>query len=86
MIEHVEAKGLSQRAACRYTGISRAVCRYELRCPVRDAQCLEKMRTAARVNNEMKCPQIIGLKSPLFHGSPVQWDSLRSGMGTRQTF
>lgn len=50
MIEHVEAKGLSQRAACRYTGISRAVCRYELRCPVRDAQCLEKMRTAARAN------------------------------------
>ena len=50
MIEHVEAEGLSQRAACRYTGISRAVYRYELRGPVRDAQCLEKMRTAARAN------------------------------------
>ncbi|NOH04934.1 MAG: IS3 family transposase [Chloroflexi bacterium] len=50
MIEHVEAKGLSQRVACRYTGISRAVGRYELRRPARDAQFLEKMRTAARAN------------------------------------
>ncbi len=50
MIEHVEAKGLSQRVACRYTGISRAVCRYELRRPTRDTQCLEKMRTVTRAN------------------------------------
>lgn len=50
MIEQVGAKGLSQRAACRYTGISRSVCRYELRRPVEDAQFLEKMRTAARAN------------------------------------
>jgi transposase InsO family protein len=50
MIEQVEAKGLSQRAACRYTGISRAVYQYELRGPVQDAQFLEKMRTAARTN------------------------------------
>lgn len=50
MIEHVAAKGLSQRVACRYTGFSRAVCRYELRCPARDAQALEKMHTAARAN------------------------------------
>jgi len=50
MIAQVETKGLSQRAACRYTGISRAVCRYVLRRPVQDAQFLEKMRTAARAN------------------------------------
>src|SRR3972149_4311395 len=50
MIEQVENKGLSQRAACRYTGISRAVCRYVLRRPARDAQFLEKMRAAARAN------------------------------------
>lgn len=50
MIEQVETKGLSQRAACRYTGISRAVCRYVLRRPIQDAQFLEKMRTAARAN------------------------------------
>lgn len=50
MIEQVEAKGLSQRAACRYSGLSRAVCRYELRRPVQDAQFLEQMRTAARAN------------------------------------
>ena len=50
MIAQVETKGLSQRAACRYTGISRAVCRYVLRRPVQDAQFLEKMRIAARAN------------------------------------
>jgi transposase InsO family protein len=50
MIEQVVAKGLSQRVACRYTGISRTVCRYELRRPAREAQFLEKMRTAARAN------------------------------------
>ncbi len=50
MIEQMETKGLSQRAACRYTGISRAVRRYVLRRPTQDAQFLEKMRTAARAN------------------------------------
>lgn len=50
MIEQVKAKGLSQRAACRYTGLSRAVCRYVLRRPAQDVQFLEKMRTAARAN------------------------------------
>jgi putative transposase len=50
MIEHVEANGLSQRAACRYTGISHAVCRYELQRPAQDARVLEKMRATARAN------------------------------------
>ena len=50
MLKDVEDKGLSQRAACRYSGISRAVCRYELRGPAQDAQFVEKMRTAARAN------------------------------------
>lgn len=50
MIDYVEAKGLSQRAACRYTGISRAVCRYKLRRPAQDAQFVETMRTAVRAN------------------------------------
>lgn len=50
MIEHMEEKGLSQRTACRYTGMSRAVSSYELRRPAQDAQFLEKMRNAARAN------------------------------------
>ena len=50
MIDHVKAKGLSQRAVCRYTGVSRAVSRYELQRPAQDTQFLEKMRTAARAN------------------------------------
>lgn len=50
MIDCVVTKGLSQRATCRYTGISRAVSRYGLRRPAQDALFLEKMRTAARAN------------------------------------
>lgn len=50
MLEHVEEKGLSQRAACRWSGISRAVSRYKLHRPAQDVECLKKMRTAAQAN------------------------------------
>lgn len=50
MLEHVENKGLSQRAACRRSGVSRAVSRYKLRRPAQDAEYLKKMRTAAKAN------------------------------------
>ena len=50
MLEHVENKGLSQRAACRWSGVSRAVSRYELCRPDQDAEYLKKMRTAAKDN------------------------------------
>jgi hypothetical protein len=48
--------------------------------------CAEFPCYGYRVNNEMECPKIIGLKSPLFNGSPVQWDSLRLVIEARQTF
>jgi putative transposase len=38
LITHVESKGLSKRAAYRWTGISRSVSRYELQHPAQDAQ------------------------------------------------
>jgi transposase InsO family protein len=50
MIEHMEGKGLSQRAACRWSGVSRVVGRYELRRPAQDAHFLDKMRVAAKAN------------------------------------
>lgn len=50
MLEHVEQKGLSQRAACRWSGMSRAVSRYTLRRPAQDAECLKKMRATAQAN------------------------------------
>ncbi len=50
MINQLEAKGLSQRAACRYSGMCRAVCRYELQRPAQDAESLKQMRAAARAN------------------------------------
>ena len=50
MLEHMENKGLSQRAACRQSGVSRAVSRYKLRRPAQDSEYLKKMRTAAQAN------------------------------------
>jgi transposase InsO family protein len=50
LIEHLESKGLSRRAACRWAGYSRAVGRYVLRRPVQDAKWLGEMRKAARTN------------------------------------
>jgi putative transposase len=50
MLEHLQSKGFSQRAACRWSGISRSVGRYELRRPAQDTQYLEKMRKAAQDN------------------------------------
>lgn len=50
MLEHMENKNLSQRAACRRSGVSRAVSRYKLRRPAQDAEYLKKMRTAAKAN------------------------------------
>lgn len=50
MLEAVEQKGLSQRAACRWSGLSRAVSRYTLRRPAREAEVLKKMCVAAKAN------------------------------------
>jgi len=50
MFKHLEDKGLSQRSACRWMGVSRTVSRYELLCPAQDAECLKKMRAAAQAN------------------------------------
>lgn len=50
LLAHVEEQGLSQRAACRLTGISRSVSRYKLQGSDRDTQALETMRKAAQDN------------------------------------
>ena len=50
MLAHLESKDLSQRAACRWSGISRSVSRYKLRRPVQDAEYLKKMRMVAKDN------------------------------------
>lgn len=50
MLAQVEDKGLSQRAACRWSGVSRRVSSYELRRPAQDAEYLKKMRTTAKEN------------------------------------
>ena len=50
MLAHVEQKGLSQRAACRWSGVSRTMSRYQLCRPAQDAEALKKMRAAAQAN------------------------------------
>lgn len=50
LIDEMECKGLSKRAACRWAGFSRSVGRYKLRCPEQETQWLEEMRKAAQAN------------------------------------
>ena len=50
LLAQVEAQGLSQRAACRWTGISRSVSRHKLQRPDQDAQHLETMHKSAQAN------------------------------------
>ncbi len=48
VLGHVQAKGLSGRAACRWTGLSRTVLRYRAKQPGLDQQRLDQMRLAAQ--------------------------------------
>jgi putative transposase len=50
LLASVEEKGLSKRAACRWTGISRSVSRYKLQRPDQDAQYVETMRQSTKDN------------------------------------
>lgn len=50
MIDHLVKNGLSARAACRWSGFSRAVATYRLKVPAQDTTRLTKMRRVARHN------------------------------------
>jgi transposase InsO family protein len=50
MIEHLMENGLSARAACRWSGYSRAVATYVLTRPAQDAARLKTLRRVARAN------------------------------------
>ena len=50
LLASVEEKGMSKRAACRWTGISRSVSRYKLQRPDQDAQYVETMRQSTKDN------------------------------------
>ena len=50
MIDEMERKGLSKRAACRWAGYSRAVSWYRLRRSSQDEKSLEMMRKATKTN------------------------------------
>ena len=50
MIEHLIENGLSARAACRWSGYSRAVATYVLTRPAQDAARLKTLRRVARAN------------------------------------
>jgi len=43
LLTHLTNKGLSQRSACRWSGLSRSTARYRLQQPARDAQAITAM-------------------------------------------
>lgn len=50
LVDEMERKGLSRRAACRWAGYSRSIGSYKLCLPARDEKILETMRKAAKLN------------------------------------
>ncbi len=50
MLDEMEQKGLSRRAACRWAGYSRAVGRYQLQIPSQDEKSLDRMRQSVKTN------------------------------------
>ena len=50
LMDVMESKGLSRRSACRWSGYSRSVGRYQLRRPAQEAKWLEHMRKATKAN------------------------------------
>ena len=50
MLDHLIENGLSARAACRWSGLSRAVARYALKRPTQDAARLKRLQRVTRAN------------------------------------
>lgn len=50
LLASVVEKGMSKRAACRWTGISRSVSQYKLQRPDQDTQSVEAMRQSVKDN------------------------------------
>ena len=44
LLTHLTNKGLSQRSACRWSGLSRSTARYRLQQPARDVQAITAMQ------------------------------------------
>jgi putative transposase len=73
LINDLEVKGLSTRAACRWAGCSRAVGRYVLRRPDQDAKWLEEMRKTARANPRYGYRRVAIVSSMGFGSSGRLW-------------
>lgn len=85
MIEHMEDKGLSQRSACRWLGVSRAVGRYELLRPAQDAEYLQKMRTAAQANPRYGYRRVAAVSGVGFGRTRRLWKRYGFKIGAQRT-
>ena len=85
LLTHVEGKGLSKRAACRWTGISRSVSWYELQRPTQDAQYLETMRKSAQDNPRYGYRRIASVSGLGFGRSWRLWKQHGFQLGSQRT-
>ena len=61
MIAHLRSAGMSQRTACKRSGVTRRVAQYDAKQPLRDEQLMEQIKEAMRVCPEFGYRQIGGL-------------------------
>lgn len=85
LIEHMQGKGLSKRAACRWAGISRSVCSYVLHRPAQDAQRLETMRQVAQDNPRYGYRRVAIVSGLGFGHSWRLWKQFGFQIGSQRT-
>jgi putative transposase len=85
LLADVEEKGLSKRAACRWTGISRSVSRYKLQRPDQDAQSLETMRQFTQDNPRYGYRRIAVVSGLGFGQSWRLWKQYGFQLGAQRT-
>lgn len=72
-VNHLAQKGLSGRAACRWTGVSRHVSSYRLRQPAQDAELLTHMRQVTQQHPRFGYRRVAVMVPASFHRTWRLW-------------
>jgi putative transposase len=73
VLTHLVGKGLSQRAACRWSGLSNRLWHYRLRLPERDAQAIDRMKEMTQRHPRFGYRRVAVLIQTSFHRAWRLW-------------
>jgi len=73
LVTHLTSKGLSQRSACRWSGLSRSTARHRLQQPARDAQAITAMQPVMMQHPRFGYRRVAGLAQLSFKRAWRLW-------------